>query len=69
MTPLRTIVKKYWDTLGLPFSHTAIKNRYKHCNAVSGAARMKRLGTFVSELMQVDLRTYSLTHLLTFSLT
>ena len=62
MTPLRTIVKKYWDTLGLPFSHTAIKNRYKHCNAVSGATRMKRLGNFVSELMQV---TYLLTYLLT----
>ncbi len=55
MTPLRNIVKRYWDTLGYPFSHTTIKSRYKHATAVSGAAKVARLGTFVSELMQVDL--------------
>ena len=60
MTPLRNIVKRYWDTLGYPFSHTSIKSRYKHATAVSGAAKVARLGTFVSELMQVDLLTYSL---------
>ena len=67
MTPLRNIVKRYWDTLGYPFSHTTIKSRYKHATAVSGAAKVARLGTFVSELMQVDLLTYTPTHLHTYS--